>query len=94
MAARLSTNPEIQAIIARNAFTVTASVPMVLDLNRRYEDYRHRLANQWCEDHATDRWRRRICELRGNAVLDRVIFEFEDAADAAVLHDWLKARGW
>lgn len=94
MIARLLGNPEIQMMIARNAFTVAASVPMVLDLNSRSQDYRHRLANQWCEAHATGRWRRRICERRGNAVLDRVIFEFADPADAKALRNWLKARGW
>jgi hypothetical protein len=94
MAARLSAHPEIQAIIARNAFTVADAATMILDLNSRSQDYRHRVAFQWCEALANGRWRRRICERTGYAVLDTVVFEFENAADATALRDWLQARGW
>lgn len=94
MVARLRADRELQAIIARNAFTVAASVPMILDLNSRSQDLRHRIANQWIEAYAKGRWRRRISERKGNAILDTVIFEFADPAEATVLRDWLAARGW
>ena len=94
MIARLRANPEIQAILARNAFVVTEAVTLILDMNSRSQDYRHRVAFQWCEEHTSGRWRRCIRERRGNAVLDTVVFEFEQAADAISLRDWLKARGW
>ncbi|MHB2207980.1 hypothetical protein [Methylobacterium sp. CM6257] len=94
MIARLQANPEIQAILARHTFAVADAVPMILDLNSRSPDYRHRLANGWCEAQATGRWRRRISERRGHAILDTVSFEFESTADATALREWLKARGW
>lgn len=92
--AGLQANPEIQAILARHTFAVAGTVPVILDLNSRSQDYRHRLANQWCEAHATGRWRRRIRERRGHAILDTVSFEFESTADATAFREWLKARGW
>lgn len=94
MVARIQADPEIQAILARNAFAVAGTAKMILDLNSRAQDFRHRVANQWIEVHAKGRWRRRIRERRGHAVLDTVVFEFEQAADAIALRDWLKARGW
>lgn len=94
MVARILANPEIQAIIARNAFVVAGTATMILDLNSRSQDYRHRVAFQWCEARATGRWHRRINERRGHAVLDTVTFEFENVADATALREWLKARGW
>lgn len=94
MVARMRTDHEIQAIIACNAFAVAGAITMILDLNSRGQDYRHRVAHQWCEENTTSRWRRRICERRGNAVLDKVVFEFESTADAAALQEWLTARGW
>jgi len=94
MVARMRANPEIQEILARNAFAVAGTATMILNMNRRSEDYRHRVAFQWCEAHAAGRWRRRISERRGNAVLDKVVFEFESTADATALQNWLRARGW
>ncbi|WP_267361252.1 MULTISPECIES: hypothetical protein [unclassified Methylobacterium] len=94
MIARLQANLEIQATLASHTFVVAGAVPMILDLNSRSQDYRHRLANEWCEALATGRWRRRICERRGNAVLDTVIFEFDSEADTAALNVWLTMRGW
>jgi len=66
---------------------------MILDLNSRSQEYRHRLTNEWCEAHAT-RWRRRISKRKGHAILDTVTFEFESTADAVALREWLKVRGW
>lgn len=94
MVARLRSDPHIQAMIARNAFVAVDFVTLVLDLNSRTQDFRHRLTNEWCETHATGRWRRRVCERRGHAVLDRVTFEFADAVDAFALRNWLRGRGW
>ncbi|GJE09493.1 hypothetical protein [Methylobacterium longum] len=94
LVARLRADQELQAILDRNAFVVAGTATLVLDLNSRSQDYRYRLANQWCEDHATGRWRRRICERRGNAILDTVTFEFESTADATALREWLTTRGW
>jgi hypothetical protein len=94
MIARLQATSEIQAIIARHTFAVVDAVPMILDLNSRSQDYRHRLAFQWCEKHTSGRWRRRISERRGHAILDTVTFEFERMADATALREWLKAREW
>ncbi|MEL6059454.1 hypothetical protein [Methylobacterium sp. DCY52] len=91
---RMRADQEIQKILARNAFAVAGTATMILDMNSRSQDYRHRLANEWCKAHATGRWRRRICERRGNAVLDTVVFEFEHEANAVALRGWLKARGW
>jgi len=94
MVARLRSDPHVQAMIARNAFVAVSTATLVLDLNSRAQDFRHRLASEWCEAHATERWRRRISERRLHAALDSVYFEFEDPADAAVFRDWLAARGW
>jgi hypothetical protein len=94
MVDRMRADPKIQAIIARNTFTVAASVPMILNMNCPSEDYRHRVAFQRCEALSNSRWRRRISERKGNAILDTVIFEFESTADATALRGWLKARGW
>ncbi|MGU3386580.1 hypothetical protein ACLBYG_18875 [Methylobacterium sp. D53M] len=94
MVAQIRADHEIQEILARNAFMVADTETMILDLNSRSQDCRHRVAFQWCEAHAISPWRRRIRERSGNAVLDRIIFEFEDPADAAALRDWLAARGW
>ncbi|MBY0252101.1 MAG: hypothetical protein K2X54_12075 [Methylobacterium organophilum] len=84
----------MQAIIARNAFTVADAATMILDLNSKSQDFRHRVAFQWCEALASGRWRRRISERKGNAVRDIVTFEFENEADAVALREWLTARGW
>ena len=94
MVSQMWANHEVQEILARNTFAVAGSAPMILDLNARSQDYRHRVAFQWCEEHTSGRWRRCVRERRGNAVLDTVVFEFEQAADAISLRDWLKARGW
>lgn len=94
MVARMRADYEIQEMLARNAFAVAGTATMILNLNSRSEDFRHRVANQRCEALASGRWRRRICERRGYAVLDAVVFEFENAADAKALRDWLTARGW
>ena len=94
MVARLRADPGIQAMIARSTFVAAAAVTLVLDLNSRAQDYRHRVAFQWCDARATGRWRRRVVERRGHAVLDRVIFEFEVQSDADACNDWLAARGW
>lgn len=94
MVARMRADHEIQEILARNAFEVADTATMILDLNSRSQDFRHRVAHQWCEAHATGRWRRRLCERRGNAVLDTVVFEFADPADALALRAWLATRGW
>lgn len=92
--ARIRTDRAVQEILARNAFAVAGTATMTFDLNSRSEDFRHRVANQWCEARASGRWRRCIRERRGDAVLDTVDFEFENEGDAAALRFWLKARGW
>ena len=94
MVTRMRADHELQEILARNAFAVAGSAAVTLDMNFRSQDHRHRFAFQWCEVHATGRWRRRICERRGYAVLDKAVFEFEHSSDAAALRGWLKARGW
>ena len=94
MIARLRADPEFQAMLARNTFVVAGSVEMILNLNSPSQHYRHDITCQWCEMYATGRWRRRICERRGNAVLDTMIFEFESTADVTAFRDWLKAHGW
>lgn len=94
MVARMRADREVQEILARHTFDAADAVTMVLDLNSRSADFRHRVAFQWCEAHATGRWRRRISERRGHAVLDTVTFEFEQTTDATALRDWLNARGW
>lgn len=94
MVARIQANPEIQEILARNSFAVADAVSMILNMNSRAEDFRHRVAFQWCQARASGRWRRRIRERRGCAVLDTVTFEFENVADAVALREWLTARGW
>ncbi len=92
MVVRMRANQEVQEILARNTFAVADTAMMILDLNSRSQDYRHRAAFQWCEVHASGRWRRRISERRGNAVLDTMTFEFENAADATAVREWLRAR--
>jgi len=94
MIACLRLYPEIQAIIARNDFEVASVVTMTLNLNAPSQNWRHDIACQRCAEYAIGRWRRRICERRGNAVLDTVIFEFESTADVTAFRDWLTARGW
>jgi hypothetical protein len=94
MMARIWADPEIQKVLARNAFMVADTATMTLNMNSWAQDYRHCVAFQWCEVHATGHWRRRICERRGNAVLDKVVFEFADPADATAFRKWLRARGW
>ncbi len=94
MLARLRATPEYQAMIARTTFTVADAVTLVLDLNSRSQDFRHRVAFQWCEELAAGPWRRRIIERRGNALFDRMIFEFEAQSDAAAFDKWCTARGW
>lgn len=94
MIARLRADPEFQAMLARNTFVVAGTVEMILNLNSPSQHRRHDITCQWCETYATGRWRRCIRERKGFAVLDAVIFEFENPADAPVLRRWLKARGW
>lgn len=94
MVARLRADQELQAILDRNAFVVADTATLVLDLNSRSQDYRQRVALQLCETHANGRWRRRIYERRGYALLDKVIFEFEHQADTEAFNDWLADRGW
>lgn len=94
MIAQLRLTPEIQASIAQQELTVIRSALMVLDLNLRSQDYRHRVAAQWCEAMTCGRWRRRVVERHRHARLDRVYFDFEDQDDAAQFCDWLAERGW
>lgn len=92
--ARLRADPEIQAIMTRNEFEAVASALMTLNLNIRSQDHRHRLARQWCETMAVNRWRRRIVERERYARLDRVYLDFECRRDATAFEKWLAERGW
>ncbi|MGH1573889.1 hypothetical protein ACRAWG_28675 [Methylobacterium sp. P31] len=94
MVARLWADQELQAILDRNAFVAADAATMILDLNSWSQDYRQRVAFQWCEAYATGRWRRCVCERRGYAMLDKAIFEFEHQADAESFNDWLADHGW
>ena len=94
MIARLRANPEFQAMLARNDFQAKGSATMTLDMNRMPDDYRRIVVERWCQGGATRRWRRRVIERRGHALLDKIVIEFEHAADATALGNWLQARGW
>lgn len=94
MVARLRADPDIQAMIKRNEFDVADAIVLVLDLNNPAKAHRHHITFQWCEKSASRRWRRRIAERRGYAILDRVIFEFEAQSDADACNEWLATLGW
>lgn len=94
MVARLRSDPDVQAMMARNDFITAASALMTLDLNSWSQNDRHDFAAQWCEAAANGKWRRRIVERVRHARLDRVYFDFEFAADQKAFDDWLAARGW
>ena len=94
MVARLRADPFVQEMISRNTFEVMGFADMVLDMNRMSDDYRRIVVERWCQAHATGRWRRRVIARRGHALMDKIVLEFERAADATVLRRWLTARGW
>lgn len=94
MIGRLRASPEIQAILARDDFVVADAVTMILNMNSKSQDFRHRVAFHWCTARVNGRWRRRIVERRGGALLDKAIFEFEHQADADAFDNWLADRGW
>jgi hypothetical protein len=87
-------DPGIVAILEKNNFTSADAVTLILDLNNARSDYRRLVAEDWCQKHVTGRWRRRIQERRGMALLDQVIFEFEAAIDAEGLRSLIAAKGW
>lgn len=94
MVARLRSDPHVQAMLVRNDFQARGSATMTLDMNKMQDDYRRIVVERWCQARASGHWRRCVVERRGHAILDKIIVEFEHAADATALRDWLQARGW
>lgn len=91
---RLLADPEIQAILSKNDFVPCASVSLIVDLNNAASDYRRIIAEHRCQTQAAGRWRRRVIQRMGSALLDRIDFEFEDADDADRLRLFLLEKGW